>query len=263
MNNLKALMQQEVSELKFVGSNFTLSPFNGGTINSSYCLETNGKRYFVKTFESDQIARLDRTSLFNIQKDLANLGLSVAPVYLSEDGRFQIDEWLDAPTLDNADVSALTITKKLATTLATIHSTNMDVPMLDLPSQWRHYIDLLGTRLSDDEQRKIDHYSDIWVQACKEKLVFCHNDLALSHVTCSSPSVVFDWEYCALSSPYFDLASCVAVNGLSQTDEASLCALYAQQMDLSLVDVLDNVSNMKPLVELTYKLWYQSARRAA
>lgn len=262
MNDTKVMMEAELENLEFVRPGFHLKPFNGGTINSSYRLDTSNKSYFVKTFESDKITLLDRKKLFDIQRKLAVKGLAVKPIYLSTSRDFQIDQWLDIPTLDQANISNVTITKSLAFALSNVHNAEVNAPELDLPSQWKHYMSLIDVPISASEQQTIDSYAAIWYLACSTKAVFCHNDLALSHVTHSQPSKIFDWEYCALSCPYFDIASCIAINGFSSTDEASLCVFYAQYSEQRLSEVIANVTMMKPLVELTNKLWYEAARQS-
>jgi thiamine kinase-like enzyme len=258
MNDLKGMMETELKGLDFIHTDFHLNAFNGGTVNSSYRLETSNKSYFVKTFESDEVAILDRRKLFEIQQVLATKGFAVKPVYLSKSLSFQIDEWLDSPTLDQTDLSSLIITKSLASVLSKIHNTKIDAPELDLPSQWQHYINVIDVPVTNPEQQTLDSYAAIWYQACSTNAVFCHNDLALSHVTHTQPNKTFDWEYCAISCPYFDLASCVAVNGFGTADEASLYAFYAQFNEQRLSNVIDKVNTMKPLVELTNKLWYKA-----
>jgi len=262
MNELKIMMEAELVDLDFIQSNFHLKAINGGAINSSYRLETANESYFIKTFESDKIALLDRKKLFDIQFKLANIGLAVKPIYLSTSRSFQIDQWVDSPTLDQGDLSALITIKSLASVLSTLHLTKIEAPDLDLPRQWQHYINLIDMPVSASDRQTLDSYAAIWHQACSTKAVFCHNDLGLSHVTHTQPNKIFDWEYCAISCPYFDLASCIAVNGLSATDEASLCVFYAQQSEQRLSDVVDKVTTMKPLVELTNKLWYEAARKS-
>jgi thiamine kinase len=262
MSDLKVMMEAELENLALFQSGFHLKGFNGGTINSSYRLETSNKRYFVKTFESDKITLLDRNKLFDIQLALAEKGLAVKPIYLSTSLDFQIDQWLDTPTLDQADISNVTRTKSLASALSIIHNTKVNAPELDLPSQWQHYMSVIDVPISASEQQIIDNYAVIWQQACSTKAVFCHNDLALSHVTYSQPSKIFDWEYCAISCPYFDLAACIIINDFSLTDEASLCVFYAQYSEQRLSEVITKVNMMKPLVELTNKLWYEAARQS-
>jgi thiamine kinase-like enzyme len=258
MNGLKDMIIAELGDIEYVQSDFHLKALNGGTVNSSYRLETSNKSYFVKTFESDKIVILDRKRLFDIQQELAVKGLAVKPVYLSKALDFQIDQWLDTPTLDQADVSNLAMIKNLASALSIVHNTKLNAPELDLPRQWQHYMSLIDMPFLPSEQQTIDRYAAIWHQACSSKSVFCHNDLASSHVTHTQPSKIFDWEYCAISCPYFDLASCVAINGFGTGDEASLYAFYAQYTEQRLSEVITKATTMKPLVELTNRLWYRA-----
>jgi len=262
MNGLKDMIIAELGDIEFVQSDFHLKALNGGTVNSSYRLETSNKSYFVKTFESDKIVILDRKRLFDIQQELAVKGLAVKPVYLSKALDFQIDQWLDTPTLDQADVSNLAMIKNLASALSIVHNTKLNAPELDLPRQWQHYMGLIDVAFSSSEQKTIDSYGAIWHRACSTKAVLCHNDFASSHVTYSQPRIIFDWEYCAISCPYFDLASCIVINGFGTTDEATLCAYYAQYSEQRLSEVITKVTTMKPLVELTNRLWYQAAQQS-
>lgn len=258
MNKLKVMLKAEREYLEFIQPDFNIIALKGGVINSSYRLETSDNSYFVKTFESDKIGLLDRKVLFDIQLELADKSLSVKPVYLSKSHDFQIDQWLDIPTLEQADLSGLVFTKSLASALSVLHNTEVNAPGLDLPRQWQHYMSLIDMPVSISEQQTLDSYAAIWRQACSAKAVFCHNDLSLFHVTHTKPSKIFDWEYCAISCPYFDLAACVAVNCLGTADESSLYAFYAQFSEERLSEVIAKVTVMKPLVELTNKLWYQA-----
>lgn len=258
MNNIKLRMEAELEGLTFIPPDFRLVSISGGAVNSSYRLETSDKIYFVKTFESDNVALLDRKRLFELQLKLVDKGLAVRPVYLSKSLDFQIDEWLDIPSLDQTDISDLVIIKRLAASLSLIHNTDISTQSLDLPAQWQYYMSLLDSPISTSEQQKIDNYSVIWQNACSTKAVFCHNDLSSSHITNTQPSKVLDWEYSAISCPYFDLASCVAVNDFGIADEASLYAFYAQYSGQRLSEISAKAATMKPLVELTNRLWWQA-----
>ncbi|MFT5674765.1 MAG: thiamine kinase [Paraglaciecola sp.] len=260
LRNLTANIEKltdEIASLGFIHVDFKLTAFNGGTVNSSYCLTSGVDKYFVKTFESDRVAMLDRVALFNLQQQLAALKLTPLPIYLGKLQNFQIDLWIDSPTLENSTLSNLGKTNRLAEALAHIHSIQIQAPPLNLPDQWVHYEKLIGRAGIADCMR--EEFSALWKKSCDSRRTLCHNDLAFNHLTVSDPVMIYDWEYCALSSPYFDIASSIAINGLSKTDEASLYAAYALKTGQKLSDVVSEVLVMKPLVELTNKLWYTAA----
>jgi thiamine kinase len=263
LSNLSANIEDltdEIASLDFIHQDFELTAFNGGTVNSSYCLASGTDKYFVKTFESDRVAILDRFALFNLQHQLADLKLTPQPIYLGKQQNFQIDLWIDKPTLENCTLSNLEKTNRLAEVLALIHSIQISTSSLNLPAQWIHYEKVIGGTVVEDRVR--EEYSSQWKESCDSHSTLCHNDLALNHITLADPVMIYDWEYCALSSPYFDIASSIAINGLSKTDEASLYAAYALKTGQMLSEVVSGVLAMKPLVELTNKLWYAAADQA-
>ncbi|MEO9945482.1 MAG: phosphotransferase [Paraglaciecola sp.] len=260
MKDLRGRMEQELRGISFIHPDFNLTPLNAGALNNSYRLETAGQCYFIKTFESDEVAVLDRRVLFDIQKQLYGRNLSVRPIYISKCNYFQIDSWSRNQTLEDSKLPLNVIISQLASALVRIHKTTIEAPTLDLPKQWQHYIDFLGSNISENDLYPLDTYTKTWYQECAKGLVFCHNDLALSHVTCHEPITIFDWEYCANSSPYFDLASCIAINNLNHNAEEALCVCYAKLMEQPVSDVVSRVQVMKPLVEFTNRLWYLAAK---
>ncbi|MEP0356883.1 phosphotransferase [Paraglaciecola sp.] len=260
MKDLKGKMEQELRGVAFIHPDFNLTPLNAGTLNNSYKLETSGECYFIKTFESDEVAVLNRRVLFDIQKQLYCHNLSVRPIYLSKCNHFQIDSWSKFQTLEHSTLPLNMIISQLASALVKIHKIPIKAPKLDLPKQWHHYIELLGANISNKDLHSLDSHTKAWYQECSKEVVFCHNDLALAHVTCHEPINVFDWEYCAISTPYFDLASCIAINCLSINAEENLCISYAELMDKDVSEVLSRVQAMKPLVEFTNRLWYLAVK---
>ncbi|MFQ3219369.1 MAG: thiamine kinase [Paraglaciecola sp.] len=259
-NILSQSIHRELELTGLLGQDFQSQQIeDGGVVNTSYCLRANGRRYFMKTFESDDIAQLDRRALFAMQKTLSLGGKASKPVYLSQACDFQIDEWIEQPTLDKSGLSMEDKIQLLAYVLADIHQQSLDAPLLDLPCQWQHYLMQLNQVISKEYKRELEQYGEYWYASCGDERVFCHNDLSLKHVTQGEPVVIFDWEYCALSSPYFDLASCAQVNQLSDIQGKLLCHFYAQRTGRKTNDIEAKMRLMTPLVNLTNKLWYQVA----
>jgi thiamine kinase-like enzyme len=257
--NDKQFILEEISSLDFLGKDVELNSINGGALNSSYCLEAQGRKYFVKTFESDWFAALDRELLFERQKKLADMGLSSKPVYLAKERGFQIDHWLELPTLTDSTLTELEKTKYVGKTLVLVHSLNISAPKLDLPKQWDYYLNLIAKSGFSMQNYPVQEYTQLWEDSCISDSCFCHNDLAFDHIVINEPPIIYDWEYSAISNRYFDIASCIAVNALNQTEEASLYAYYAQHAGVMLSEVVAKVAAMKPLVDFTNALWYKAA----
>ncbi|MFT2091325.1 phosphotransferase [Paraglaciecola sp. 2405UD69-4] len=261
MNSFLRTIKEELSSLVFLQPNFIITPMDGGALNSSYRLQSGSTCYFLKTFESDSIAKLDRQALFLLQEELFANHLAIEPVYLSGRHLFQVDQWVEDKTLNKAKLSKTVIIEQLAKALVRIHKVKVTHAYpLDLPAQWAHYISILEPRVEPADLILLQEYTDIWRYACSEEVVFCHNDLALSHVTASQTPKVFDWEYSALSNPYFDLASCVVINQIGHKEAVHLCAVYSELMGKHGEDVWQKIKGMLPLVEFTNRLWFAAAK---
>ncbi|WP_340678855.1 phosphotransferase [Paraglaciecola sp.] len=240
---------------KILGEGIHIEALQGGAINRSFCVEQSEKHYFLKLFDSATMQKLDRKVLFEQQQYLANKGLAAKPVYLSDNRDFQLDQWVDSINLLQSTLSRLEKCQLLAHTLSKIHRVEIPLATLDLEHDWHYYVSLCGRKLSTVEQQEMSLMLSYWRQESERLSVVCHNDLAFSHITEAPATVVFDWEYSALSTPYFDLASCITINQLSESEQNILMLSYANNMKLRLAEVRTKVKQMLPVVAKTNELW--------
>jgi thiamine kinase len=245
-----------IHELKQVlGEDIHITALQGGAINRSFCVEQGDKRYFLKLFDNATVEKLDRQALFYQQQYLAKEGLAPSPVYLSNNRDFQLDHWISATNLQQSTLTRLEKCELLAHTLSKIHHFDMPLVKLDLEHDWRYYLSLCNRKLTTAEQQEMSVMLNYWQQQSQQLSVVCHNDLAFCHVTESPATVVFDWEYSALSNPFFDLASCISINQLSESEQNVLITTYALNMALAVADVRHKVAKMLPVVVKTNELW--------
>jgi thiamine kinase-like enzyme len=243
-------------ELKqVVGDDIQVDALQGGAINRSFCVRQGQQRYFLKLFDGSTALKLDRKTLFKQQQSLAECGLAAQPVYLSHNSDFQLDQWIDGATLQQSTLSRAEQCKLLALTLSNIHNVEMPLAKLDLAVDWQYYLALSPTALSALEQQQLDVMLQYWKQESAEGCVLCHNDLALSHITLAPNTVVFDWEYSALSNPFFDIASAITINELNTAEQELLLLHYATYKQLDVSNVKHKVTSMLPLVIKTNELW--------
>lgn len=254
----------ELASLDYCRNGFSLRQVQkGGAVNSSYCLITPSNRFFMKTFESDRVNQLARQHLFEVQKKIWKKEMACEPIYLSTTAGFQLDAWVECHTLVNSEMSNESKARTLANTLHSIHGLLITNYVLDLPAQWAGYLAQLPQEQFSAEREEAKILASSWYAFPEEELVFCHNDLSFEHVTTNSPQLVFDWEYCALSNRYFDLAACIDVNKLIPQEQACLLSSYAQHAKLPLSLVMGKTNQMLPLVSLTSRLWYAVANQLA
>ncbi|MBL4631060.1 MAG: phosphotransferase [Paraglaciecola sp.] len=238
-----------------------LEAIPGGAVNKSFVLLDKQARYFVKVFACDVMVNIDRAEQFSVQKHLAVAGLAPRPCYLSADQHFQVDEWAQGQSLLEAKLTNTEKYQYLANTLANIHSLEkmptFNLAALDLPAKWREYLASMQTELDLPDMQ---HLEARWYSMTNEYSCVCHNDVSLQHVLFDASGIVFDWEYAAYSSPYFDIASSLLINHTDLACEHILLAQYAVITGIPLSEVAQKVALMKPIASLTSQLWFAAAK---
>lgn len=264
MHTTELSIQQIRDELILSGlfsATCQLEAINGGVVNKSYALTDNQVRYFVKVFAPDIWVNIDRAQQFTQQIQLALAGLAPQPFYLSSAQSFQVDKWAQGQSLLEGKLTQTQKYQYLAKTLAKIHSLEnsqtLSLAPLDLPAKWREYIVKSQQKLT---LTNIQHLEARWVSMTEEHSCVCHNDLSLQHVLFNASGIVFDWEYAAYSSPYFDIASSLLINSTNLECENILLKEYAIITGIPLSEVEQKVTLMKPITHLTNQLWFAAAK---
>ena len=258
--NLQAVAQELE---QYFAAQVQIEAINGGAINSSYRVHVAGQQYFLKIFAALDALRLDRRGLFAQQRQLANVQLAPEPVYLAKAADFQVDQWLDRPTLATAGLDADANAQRLAAAISRIHRLSICLPRLDLAQDWQRYMELASYTPSQIERQQMQQLLMYWQHESALYQCPCHHDLALSHVTLAEPAVVFDWEYSAMSNPFFDLASCIAINQLSPNAQHRLLSAYAGLHDYDVTWLINKVADMLPVVNKTNQLWQLAMQQMA
>ena len=238
-----------------------LVPIEGGVVNRSFLLRDEQHEYFLKTFEQAESFNQDRLSQYNLQKALAERNRAPVPVYLAQQHDFQVDRWICHVTLSASDITRSEKVKRLATVLVDIHQIEVEGLDLNLPAAWQHYRSVLSAEEARRYDKRVEACMPVWHASLADGRVLCHNDLALQHLDDGKTGIVFDWEYAAYGNPYYDLASCMEVNGLSDQECAKLMEVYARLTKKPLDWVIAQCELNKPLVKLTNELWFAAARQ--
>lgn len=250
---------EELNQSKRFEGGLVLKPVESGAINKSYLLENQEKLFFLKTFEMNHYTPVDREALFFMQRRLAEFNKAPRPSYLSYRHDFQVEQWVEHKSLANADMDKQEKIRFLAKTLHEIHQLPVYAITIDLPADWRAYITMADIIPDQELQDKLTRYGEIWRASHQHDQVLCHNDLAMEHISVTEPAVVFDWEYAACGSRYFDIAACAEINKLSEQENLDLQRNYAEISQIPLQDVIDQTTEQIPLVKLTNELWYLAA----
>lgn len=274
-NNFTAL-HQFLKTLSWLPEDYELRPLEQKSSNQVFELvchavgedgETDS-HYLVKCLTQTEFMPLDRQNAFHIQQQLAELQFAPQPLALSNDHRYQVEQWLPRSN----DMSRAALIDKIGAVMADIHhlgSQDMfkDCPKLTLDAHWQMYLQKL-TSVSDDMlkkrvqfQQQIEQLTPIWRTTTCEYL--CHHDLAFQHIAGLESDVIYDWEYATLGCRYFDLANAILINELNMAEQCQLLQRYMlrahespQDKKLTLDELFSGVKTMLPLAVLTNDLWW-------
>lgn len=255
----KTILSELSNSAKFSGE-LLLDAMPGGSINESYVLENQDQKYFLKTFEMNHFVPTDRQALFFLQDQLAEQHKAPKPYYLAKNHDFQVEQWVEHTSLANCELSREHKIKYLAKNLFEIHQLPVYAVSIDFPDDWKMYMETAGIVADEKLSERLELCKQIWLDSHQHDQVLCHNDLAMEHISMCTPAVIFDWEYAACGSRFFDIAACAKINKLSAEESRHLEEFYSEYSGLSAQEVISQTEEQIPLVNLTNELWYAAAK---
>ncbi len=244
-----------VNPLKLT-SNVNFTRVEGGGVNQTFKLVDNDRSFAVKWIADDGFSGINRFHQFVLQEQLAHRKIAPMPVWLSDDGKLWVESWLEParPTTNSDEQINI-----LANVLSVIHSQPITARPLNLPQRLKHYIKVANLPATDPLVHQTNEVSEyLHLETDAAALTLCHNDLALVHILEPTVPVIVDWEYAAMGNRYFDIASAVVVNRLSEDAAAQLCGIYAAHANLREEHVRSSVCKQIDIVKLTNTLWQKA-----
>ncbi|GAA0365716.1 hypothetical protein GCM10009092_32620 [Bowmanella denitrificans] len=254
------LSAEQVIELQrqgWIQADYHLTELFDGTVNRNFCLTSGQKRFFLKLFSQSGGDRQDRLRQFDLQQRIAAHGMAPEPLYVSERHDFMLEAWLEIQDLASARLSKPQKIQRLAERLFAIHQLPIDCADLPLVDDWQHYIQR-GAIQDRTLLAQVEELSPRWLALPKP--VFCHHDLCLAHVCLMPKRVCLDWEYAAMSTPVYDIASSILAEGLDAQQGRWLSDSYAKISSTCATALWQEVQQMRPFAELTNRLWHLAHR---
>lgn len=249
---LKTLKQYELINTN--NAQFEVLSIPSKSINKNFKISDGEKTLLLKVFNKNNMLPISRSKIFALQEELAILGLAPLPLFLNDENTIYCEQWISFTKHKNHDLVQL-----LADSLYSVHNSFVSAPLLALDEHWEAYwqqIEHPSAELKEQYEivkKRWQKYKD----ECRDQFVLCHNDLHADHLSCSN-GPLFDWEYSGLGCRYFDIASCCAINHLSDNQTIELCQHYADLANQKVDEVRDRVAFANQLVTFTYELWAQS-----
>lgn len=256
MKHNNQLIQQRLDQLTFLGPLQAIELLEQqGAINRTYKIQAGETFFLVKEFARIGEKKLDRKAQFDLQSKVAKHGLAPCPRYLSPQQDLWVEDWHQHQK-SGAPLARAKKIELIASTLARLHQIEIECEPLLLIQDWYSYLKSLPNSQRTEFSKQIELLKPQWNSIKKEHLACCHHDLSFANISMDGSGVCFDWEYAALSSIYYDLASSIVASQLDSKDTDLLIYSYATVRAFQVESVKKEVNKMLPLARLTQKLWY-------
>ena len=202
------------------------SQFNEGLNHQTLLLESSGKKYVLKIFESAAPMAIAA------QRWAAKHSLAPQIVYAPNDGRYLLMELISGEIL-HLPLNDHSL-NSLSNIIATLHHKQID--QTGIACGYFNYL----------------AYCDYYLRACESKIqelhksllpalkiftsdktphCFCHNDLVTSNwLEQNNNAVLLDWEFAQINNPWFDLASIMVYCNLDSEQSQKFLADYDSSM---------------------------------
>lgn len=223
-------------------------PVDGGLsnisheVNDSYIIRTPND--FVQPFNDYQKEKF-------ILESLQKLNISEKVVHFDTANGIKISKFVHGGLLykETPTDEQIRLTSKA---LKKLHRSNIEVPYnFDLFGRLNFYKTFAKKETLDQRyEKKIVRQIETIIS--KDKMVICHNDLVRGNLLYRFEKlIVIDWEYAGMNHPYFDLASFISENDLSDEQANLFLTSY-------LGSKLNKLKNrrIKSFIEFNDILWY-------
>jgi thiamine kinase-like enzyme len=257
---LKTLQRYELADIN--SRSFEITRIISGAINKNFKVFDGNKTLLLKVFSRKIGLPIDRREVFNMQEELAILGLAPVPFFLSRDCTIYCEQWIDAPKntgIQKSNRCVTSLTNTLAEVLYSVHNSSVSAQLVELDKHWQFYWQKLKSpgQALQEKYRQVKHQWQDYKEHNLDHFVVCHNDLHIDHISFLH-GPVFDWEYAGLGCRYFDIANCCAINELSQAEIANLCSRYAYFANQEPSHVIQRVQEVSDIAAFTTQLWTES-----
>jgi len=199
---------------------------DAGIGNYSVLVES-GQRFVIRIDGLNPTANgLSRQAEWRTLGDAHRAGLAPNPRYFNPELGSLVCDYLQHDEEQDGDIADVGLL------LRAIHQLPARRHRLDLAERIRRYEKQLEHR-QDTADKRVMHYRDRVMKVLHvtsrlpEKPVLCHNDLLRANRLYSAGRLwALDWEYCAMGSPYYDLAVVIHGDALSRTEADALVESY-------------------------------------
>jgi len=247
------------------GTTARASKLYGGTVNTSYRVETSAGRFVVRLHNPEALALgADHEREAQLHAAAAAAGLAPALIHVDASHRFMIMEYVAGALWTSQDFGRADRLQQLGGALRTLHT--IAPPIVAPFDVWavleRHY-----HRLRELPEEAAD-FAALMSRAAEALRAsgtqgrargFVHNDLHHSNLIGSERLYLLDWEYAAVADPLFDLA-CILAYYPQAADHADALLDSTRLAPVATAEMLRETTWLWMLVSY---FWYRARRLTA
>lgn len=240
------------------------SKLYGGTVNTSFRVETSAGRFVVRLHDAQALALgADHEREAQLHAAAAAAGLAPALVHVDPSHRFMIMEYVAGDLWTSQDFSRPDRLQQLGGTLHTLHSI---APPVVAPFDVWAVIERQYQRLKPVSEEAAD-FAALMRRAADalpasgtqlRAKAFVHNDLHHSNLIGLERLYLLDWEYAAVADPLFDVA-CILAYYPQAADHAEALLDATRLADVATAEMLRETTWLWMLVSY---FWYRARRLA-
>lgn len=211
-------MRKQVDLLdKIVKNAKYIEKIETGLSNDNYLITlSKNERFVVRIARENPL--LDRKCEDKIVKILKPYDINVPCIYFNNENGNKITVYQKGHHIDTYELDDL---KKVALLLKRLHSLELKCnrDFDSLTKLKTYYYNLIDKPFPLSKYEKLINEYQHYIN--KDKKILCHNDIVRGNLLFSNDKVyLIDYEYAAMNSPMFDLASFISENNID--DEASI-----------------------------------------
>lgn len=210
-------------------ADFKVSLLRGYT-NWNYRIEDGARDWIVRIPRAETNAHIDRAAEAHNQSIASELGLAPQCLWRDASGLSLTPTISGGREICPPDLSSPAITARIVASLQLLHRSHRTFnSVIDLPALLERYFSLLTGARQQQLAPRFEQ-AQISLEALKSRdraAVPSHNDLVLENLLLDGERLwLIDWEYSAMASPYWDLATLCNEAGLDAAQSAKLLHTY-------------------------------------
>ena len=203
-----------------------LTPLAGGTTNTTWLAEKNGRRATLKADPSRrEFPFADRETEAAIQRGAASRGLANDVIYASP--TVLLTAFADGDVWTGDDMADEDNQQRLARLLRRVHALPATGRRFDALRAAKLYAARIPPGRSAAPAIVDEHISVLQSLPGPGESRCCHKDVVAGNILATPGLRLIDWEYAADNDPMFDLAVVIVHHDLDDAEAASLLDAYA------------------------------------